>query len=139
MIEVPAAAASCSLLAAELDFLSIGSNDLAQYANAADRQNNHVSYLYQPINPGVVRLISWSVAAAKKLRKPVFLCGEMASDAKYLPLLLGLGLTQVSVRPSVVADIRTKIENTSVKNSRLLVERFMNSGDSNVLEELLAD
>ena len=63
----------------------------------------------------------------------------MASDAKYLPLLLGLGLTQVSVRPSVVSDIRTKIENTSVKNSRSLVERFMNSGDSNVLEELLAD
>ena len=69
MIEVPAAAASCSLLAAELDFLSIGSNDLAQYANAADRQNNHVSYLYQPINPGVVQLISWSVAAAKKAKK----------------------------------------------------------------------
>ena len=106
MIEVPAAAASCSLLAAELDFLSIGSNDLVQYANAADRQNNHVSYLYQSIHPGVIQLMYWSVTAAKKQGKPVLICGEMASDAKYIPLLLGLGLTQVSVRPSVISDIK---------------------------------
>jgi len=139
MIEVPAAAASCSLLAAELDFLSIGSNDLVQYANAADRQNNHVSYLYQPIHPGVVQLIFWSVSAAKKLRKPIFLCGEMASDPKYLPLLLGLGLTQVSVRPSMISHIRKKIENTSVKSSKSLVERFISSGDSALLKELLDD
>ena len=139
MIEVPAAAASCSLMAAELDFLSIGSNDLVQYANAADRQNNHVSYLYQPIHPGVVQLISWTVAAAKKKKRPVFLCGEMASEAKYLPLLLGLGLTQFSVRPSAISDIRAIIENTSVKNSKLLVEKYMSSGDSTVLEKLLAD
>ncbi len=139
MIEVPAAAASCSLLAAELDFLSIGSNDLVQYANAADRQNNHVSYLYQPIHPGVVQLIFWSVSAAKKLRKPIFLCGEMASDPKYLPLLLGLGLTQVSVRPSMISHIRKKIENTSVKSSTSLVERFISSGDSALLKELLDD
>ena len=139
MIEVPAAAASCSLLAAELDFLSIGSNDLVQYANAADRQNNHVSYLYQPIHPGVVQLIFWSVTAAKKLRRPVFICGEMASDPKYLPLLLGLGLTQLSVRPSVISDIKKKIENISVKSSKSLVERFISSGDSTVLKELLAD
>ncbi len=139
MIEVPAAAASCSLLAAELDFLSIGSNDLVQYANAADRQNNHVSYLYQPIHPGVVQLIFWSVTAAKKLRRPVFICGEMASDPKYLPLLLGLGLTQLSVRPSVISDIKKRIENTSVKSSKSLVERFISSGDSTVLKELLAD
>ena len=139
MIEVPAAAASCSLLAAELDFLSIGSNDLVQYANAADRQNNHVSYLSQPIHPGVVQLIFWSVTAAKKLRRPVFICGEMASDPKYLPLLLGLGLTQLSVRPSVISDIKKKIENISVKSSKSLVERFISSGDSTVLKELLAD
>ena len=125
------------VFAAELDFLSIGSNDLIQYTNAADRGNNYVSYLYQPLHPGVIQLIFWTISAAKKAKKPIFLCGEMASDHRYLPLLLGLGLTQISVRPSVILDIKNKIKNTSVKDAKLSVEEFMNTGDPGVLKTLL--
>ena len=99
MVEVPAAAISADIFAAELDFLSIGTNDLIQYAVAIDRVNDEVSYLYDPLNPGVLRLIAATLAAGDGAGIPVGMCGEMAGDPRYTRLLLGLGLREFSVHP----------------------------------------
>ena len=139
MIEVPAAAAAGSLFAAELDFLSIGSNDLIQYANAADRQNSDVAYLYQPLHFGFLTLMSWLIMAADKLRKPIFICGEMASDSRYTALLLGLGLTKLSVRPAVARELEEKIRNISVEESKKSVQEFLASGNTKILELLVGE
>ncbi|MBW7461670.1 phosphoenolpyruvate--protein phosphotransferase, partial [Paenibacillus sepulcri] len=97
MIEVPAAAIAADLFAKEVDFFSIGTNDLIQYTMAADRMNETVSYLYQPHHPSILRLVAMIIRAAKREGKWVGMCGEMAGDAAAVPLLLGLGLHEFSM------------------------------------------
>jgi len=99
MIEVPSVAIIVDQLINEVDFLSIGTNDLIQYTLAVDRDNELVNSLYQPLNPAVLRLIQTITEVAKKTNKPLTLCGEMAGDPKYIPLLVGLGLTDLSMNP----------------------------------------
>lgn len=100
MVETPAAAMEADILAAEADFLSIGSNDLVQYALAVDRNNNLLSARYTPFAPGCLRLIQWVIRACNRAGKAVSLCGEMAGDPLALPLLFGMGLRRFSVNPS---------------------------------------
>ena len=125
MIEVPAAAICADVFAKELDFLSIGTNDLIQYAVAIDRVNNEVSYLYDPLNPGVLRLVSITIDAGRAAGIPVAMCGEMAGDARYTRLLLGLGLTEFSVHPAALLEIKHIINHTDVRHAETLAQEFL--------------
>jgi phosphotransferase system enzyme I (PtsI) len=106
MIEVPAAAVSADLFARHLDFFSIGTNDLIQYTLAIDRVDDAVNYLYDPLHPSVLRLISITIQAGKQARIPVAMCGEMAGDPRYTRLLLGLGLTEFSMHPATMLEVK---------------------------------
>jgi phosphoenolpyruvate-protein phosphotransferase (PTS system enzyme I) len=105
MVEVPAAAMIADLLARELDFLAIGTNDLIQYALAVDRNNRQVADLYQPLHPAILRMLRSVAAAGRRAGIPVSLCGEMAGDARLTPLLLGLGLRRLSAHPRALPRI----------------------------------
>jgi len=106
MIEVPAAAISAHLFAERLDFLSIGTNDLIQYTLAIDRIDDQVNYLYDPLNPAVLHLIKMIIDAGQQAGIPVSMCGEMAGDIRYVRILLGLGLTDFSMPPNLILEIK---------------------------------
>ena len=127
MIEVPAAAVCADLFAAHLDFMSIGTNDLIQYAVAIDRIDDEVSYLYDPLHPGVLRLIQMTIKAGRRAGIPVAMCGEMAGDGRFTKLLLGLGLTEFSVHPNSLLEIKQAIITCDVAVVRRLTQRFMRS------------
>ncbi|MCG6943440.1 MAG: phosphoenolpyruvate--protein phosphotransferase [Thiohalocapsa sp.] len=109
MIEVPAAALMAGALARRLDFLSIGTNDLIQYTLAIDRVDDTVSYLYDPLHPAVIRLIKHVIDAAASTRTRVSMCGEMAGDPRYTPLLLGLGLRELSMQPGSLLEVKDRV------------------------------
>ncbi|MBN2564918.1 MAG: phosphoenolpyruvate--protein phosphotransferase [Candidatus Eisenbacteria bacterium] len=118
MIETPAAAVIADFLAEEVDFFSIGSNDLVQYSLAVDRGNDRVAYLYDSYHPAVLRLIEQTVAAARRHKKWVGLCGEMAGDPLSALLLIGLGLDELSTSPALVPEIKSVIRSTSYGYAR---------------------
>ncbi|GEA98731.1 phosphoenolpyruvate-protein phosphotransferase [Levilactobacillus brevis] len=110
MVEIPAAAISADQFAKEVDFFSIGTNDLIQYTFAADRGNEHVSYLYQPYNPTLLRLIQHVITAAHKEGKSVAMCGEMAGDRLAAPLLLDMGLDEFSMSATSILRVRSQMK-----------------------------
>ena len=115
MIEVPAAALVAARFAKQLDFLSIGTNDLIQYTLAIDRIDESVNYLYDPLHPAVLKLIQLTLQAGKQANIPVSMCGEMAGDPRYTRLLLGMGLRDFSAHPATVLDVKSIINSSSVK------------------------
>ncbi len=123
MIEMPSSALVADLLAPEVDFFSIGTNDLIQYTLAVDRVNEHVSYLYQPLHPSLLRLIRLIVDAAKSHRISVGLCGEMAGDPLMAPVLLGLGLEELSMNAVAIPEVKNIIRSSRLENLYGLVER----------------
>ncbi len=138
MIEVPAAAAYADGFARVLDFLSVGTNDLIQYAVAIDRVNEEVSYLYDPLNPGVLRLIQMAIRAADAAECPVAMCGEMAGDVRYTRLLLGLGLRVFSVHPSLLLEVKQAIAATRLEDVKAVVSRALRTSDLQRCAALLA-
>jgi phosphoenolpyruvate-protein kinase (PTS system EI component) len=106
MIEVPSAALTADVLARECDFFSIGTNDLTQYALAVDRSNERVAHLFDPLHPAVLALVDSTVRAARREGISVALCGEMASNPLALPILVGLGIQELSGTPSAVPVIK---------------------------------
>jgi phosphotransferase system enzyme I (PtsI) len=106
MIEVPAAALAARALARRLDFLSIGTNDLIQYTLAIDRLDDSVNYLFDPTHPAILRLVRMTIDAARDLNRPVGMCGEMAGDARFTRLLLGMGLREFSMQPGAILDVK---------------------------------
>jgi len=125
MIEVPAAAIAADLFAQHLDFFSIGTNDLIQYALAIDRVDDEVSYLYNPLHPSVLRLIGMTVRAANKAKIPVTLCGEMAGDPKMIEVLLGLGLRQLSMDPANLLEAKAIIRQLDVNKAKKVSRKLL--------------
>lgn len=109
MVEIPSVAISADLFAPHIDFFSIGTNDLIQYTMAADRMNQSISYLYQPLHPSILRLVKMVIEAGKHAGKWVGMCGEMAGDAKAVPILLGLGLHEFSMSATSILATREQI------------------------------
>ncbi|MCR8969428.1 phosphoenolpyruvate--protein phosphotransferase [Facklamia sp. 7083-14-GEN3] len=123
MIEIPAAAVLADQFAKEVDFFSIGTNDLIQYSMAADRMNEQVSYLYQPYNPSILRLVKFVIEAAHQEGKWVGMCGEMAGDQMAVPILLGMGLDEFSMSASSILKTRQLISRLDSKKMQELAER----------------
>lgn len=117
MVEVPAAALLADLFAREVDFFSIGTNDLIQYALAVDRSDQGVASLYRAGDPSILRLIRMVVDAARKQGIPVTVCGQMSSDPKFIPLLLGLGLRNLSVTPAAIPEVKSIIGRLSIQKA----------------------
>ncbi len=126
MIEIPAAALSADGLAAVSDFFALGTNDLTQYTVAIDRGNDQVAALYNPLNPAVLRLIEFTVEAAKRMGIPVSICGEMGADPKYTALLVGLGIREFSVGFSSVPRIKQRIRALSLDQCEEHARQVMN-------------
>ena len=129
MIEIPSACLIADALAAKVDFFSIGSNDLVQYTLAVDRLNERVAYLYRPSHPAVMELIRLTVEAAKRHRIPVCVCGEIAADPRFTPILLGLGVLELSTSPNALAEIRGVIRKTSMLDSERIAKVALTAAD----------
>jgi phosphotransferase system enzyme I (PtsI) len=125
MVEVPAAALSADIFASEVDFFSIGTNDLIQYMMAADRMNESVSYLYQPCHPSILRLIRMVIEAANTEGKWVGMCGEMAGDLQAIPLLIGLGLHEFSMSAGSILPARELIGQLNYTEVTPMVEQVL--------------
>ncbi|HWK04646.1 MAG TPA: phosphoenolpyruvate--protein phosphotransferase [Puia sp.] len=130
MIEIPSAALTADLLAAEADFFSIGTNDLCQYTLAVDRMNEKVKDLYEPFDPGMLRLIRFTIEQGLKNNIPVALCGEMASDPLATLLLLGLGLTEFSMSAASIPSIKNIINNNSLSKAKEIAKKVMGMDNS---------
>ena len=139
MIEVPSAALAADLLAPEVDFFTIGTNDLIQFCLAVDRTDDRVSDLYEPLHPAVLRLIRIVRRAAARHRIPVSLCGEMASDPALVGLLVGLGLTEFSMTPGAIPIVRQVIEELSATEARRLASHALRLATATEIEQYLFD
>ncbi|MGX7164762.1 phosphoenolpyruvate--protein phosphotransferase [Enterococcus massiliensis] len=136
MIEIPAAAVLADKFAKEVDFFSIGTNDLIQYTMAADRMNERVSYLYQPYNPSILRLIKNVIDAAHAEGKWAGMCGEMAGDQTAVPLLVGMGLDEFSMSATSVLKTRSLMKRLTTTDMQELADRALKECDT--LEEVVA-
>lgn len=137
MIEVPAAALNAEAFAKQLDFLSIGTNDLIQYTLAIDRTDETVAHLYSPLHPAVLQLVEMTIRACIKAGKPISVCGEMAGDARLTRLLLGFGLRQFSMHPAHVLAVKRQVLQSSLPKLTLDVRKILSSQDIDKIEPLL--
>ena len=139
MIEVPSAALTADALVKEVDFVSIGTNDLIQYALAVDRNNDHVSYLYRPLHPSILRMIRFVLDAAGSAGVEVSLCGEMGSDAEAAALLVGMGLRRLSLSPRMIPEVKTRIRSMNVARMAKTAEKCLACGTADEVEGLLRE
>jgi len=139
MIETPAAALVSDLLAREVDFFTIGTNDLIQYTLAVDRTDDRLSDLYEPLHPAVLRLIRLVSRAARRHQVPVSLCGEMASDPAMVGLLVGLGLTAFSMTPGAIPLVRRVLEELRLEEARRLARHALSLATAAEVEQYLFD
>jgi phosphotransferase system enzyme I (PtsI) len=135
MIEVPSAALVVDLMAREVDFLSIGTNDLIQYTLAIDRVNEHVAYLYEPLHPAVMRMLKYVMTVAKEVKIPVSLCGEVAGDPIYAPALMGLGLREFSMNSVSVPRVKRIIREVTLDESKRLANQILTLSTAREIEE----
>lgn len=125
MIEVPAAVLTLDRLAHEVDFLCVGTNDLIQYLLAVDRDNPDVAHLFQPLHPSILQCLSKIAATAKRLKKPVRICGEMSSNPFFAVLFLGMGYNQLSMNPRFIPSIRRVVSVVTLRAARKIVDQAM--------------
>jgi phosphotransferase system enzyme I (PtsI) len=137
MIEIPSAAILADRILREVDFVSIGTNDLIQYTLAVDRDNDLISHLYETLNPAVIWLIKHVVDAAAQAGKSVSICGEIAGDPLYTPLLIGLGLREFSVTPISILDIKEAVLSISLKDAKALAEISVTLSTVEEIQKLL--
>jgi phosphotransferase system enzyme I (PtsI) len=134
MIEIPSASVTADLLAQEVNFFSIGTNDLIQYALAVDRINEHVSYLYEPLHPAILRIIRGVVQSAHQAGIPVAICGEMAAEPAYALILLGLGLDEFSMNPVSIPRVKKVLRMSRFEETRSLVEQLFQFSTASEIE-----
>jgi phosphotransferase system enzyme I (PtsI) len=139
MIEMPAAALTADLLAREVDFLAIGTNDLIQYTLAVDRTDERVAHLYQPLHPAILRLLRLVRRAAARAGVPLSVCGEMASDPSLLAVLIGLGLTEFSMTPAAIPAARHLVGSVHAGRLRTIVSRALQLGTHREIENYLEE
>ena len=137
MIEIPAAAINANAFARELDFLSIGTNDLIQYTLAIDRTDDAVAHLYNPLHPSVLHLISLTLQAGAKQGKTVSICGEMAGDTKLTKLLLGMGLRQFSMHPSNLLSVKQQVLQSDANKLGIAARKVLNNDEIEKIELLV--
>lgn len=137
MVEIPSTAALADIFAKEVDFFSIGTNDLIQYTMAADRMSERVSYLYQPYNPAILRLVKQVIEASHKEGKWTGMCGEMAGDETAIPLLLGLGLDEFSMSATSILKARRQINGLSKNEMSELANRAINCATQEEVKDLV--
>jgi phosphotransferase system enzyme I (PtsI) len=135
MIEIPSAALTADLIAPHVDFFSIGTNDLIQYTLAVDRGNENVTHLYMPTHISILKLIRQTVLAGHANRIPVAVCGQMSSTPELVPLLIGLGVDELSISPPSVPMIKDVIRNLHYSECRTLAKDALRSGSG---EDILA-
>jgi len=134
MIEIPSASVTADLLAREVNFFSIGTNDLIQYTLAVDRINEHVSYLYEPLHPAILRIIRGVVQSAHQAGIPVAICGEMAAEPTYALVLLGLGLDEFSMNPVSIPKVKKVLRMSRFEETRSLVEQLFQFSTASEIE-----
>jgi len=139
MIEVPSAAVIADMLAPEVDYFSIGTNDLIQYTLAVDRVNEHVSCFYEPLHPSILRLLQNTVEAAHGNGIPVSVCGEMAGEPLYTLVLMGLGVDQLSMNPLSVPYIKKIIRNSTYKDAREILAKCLTFKVATEVEKYVAE
>src|SRR6476646_5190572 len=138
MVEIPSAAICANALAREVDFFSIGTNDLIQYALAVDRVNEKIAYLYEPTHPAILRLLKMVADAAHANHIWVGVCGEMAGDVALVPLLLGLGMDELSASATLVPRVKRAVQSLTIPECRELVEETLKLNTaSEILERCL--
>ena len=137
MVEIPAAAAIAEQFAEHVDFMSIGTNDLMQYTMASDRMNDKVTYLYQPLNPAILKMIDMTIKGAHAKGKWVGMCGEMAGDERVIPLLLGMGLDEFSMSATSILAARKQIAGLSKTDMEALAEKALKASTQEEVQELL--
>jgi phosphotransferase system enzyme I (PtsI) len=138
MIEVPAAAMALSSLRDDMDFVSIGTNDLVQYLLAVDRNNDAVSSLYSPLHPAVLRVLHELLGAGRRWQLPITVCGEIAADPAYTRLLLALGLTQFSLHPSSLLEVRRAVRGSDFAALRRRASPLLRAADREGIERVMA-
>jgi phosphoenolpyruvate-protein phosphotransferase (PTS system enzyme I) len=137
MIEIPGAALAADSLAQVCDFFAIGTNDLTQYTLAIDRADDQVAHLYDPLHPAVLRLIHFTVGAARRAGIPVSVCGEIAGDPRLTPLLLGLGVRELSMSPPNLPLVKERVRGMRLDQAVVMAERVMNQWERKRVSELL--
>jgi phosphotransferase system enzyme I (PtsI) len=137
MVETPSAAFIPDLLAAECEFLSIGTNDLIQYALAADREDEHVGYLYHPLHPAIIRALRMIVEGANRMKKPLAMCGDMAGDPLLAWMLMGIGLRDLSMAPRQIPVMKSIIHSTRVEDAERLARAAFKLSTEDEVETLV--
>jgi phosphoenolpyruvate-protein phosphotransferase (PTS system enzyme I) len=137
MIEVPSAAIMADAMAKAVDFFSIGTNDLIQYTMAIDRGNPAVAYLYNPLHPAVLRLLKMVADAGRHNNVPVYMCGEMASEPLFIPLLLGLGLKELSTNPQAIPMVKNAVRTLDLVESHDFLAKVLKLTTLQQIEELV--
>ena len=139
MIEVPGAALIADSLAQEVEFFAIGTNDLTMYTLAINRGDEQVAGLYNPLHPAVLRLIQFTVNAAQLAGKPVSICGEIAGDPRFAPLLVGLGVRELSMAPQSIPRVKQRIRALDTGPATRRALAIMDQADEGRVSALLDD
>jgi phosphoenolpyruvate-protein phosphotransferase (PTS system enzyme I) len=137
MIEVPSAAVTADILAPKVDFFSIGTNDLIQYTLAIDRGNRHVAHLYQPLHPAILRMIKRTCDVGREHGIPTYMCGEMAGEPLFAPLLLGLGVNELSTNPQSIPAVKNAVRSIDVADAREVMAAVMGTSTPDQAQALL--
>jgi phosphotransferase system enzyme I (PtsI) len=139
MIEVPSAVMTADLMAREVDFFSIGTNDLIQYTLAIDRTNKQVAHLFQPLDPAILRMLKHVADVAKEKGIKVFMCGEMAGTPHHIPILLGMGMDELSMNPQSIPLVKRVIRSIKLEDTRPFVEDVLKQNTAKSAFELVRD
>jgi phosphotransferase system enzyme I (PtsI) len=137
MIEVPSAVITADILAEKADFFSIGTNDLLQYTLAIDRGNRHVAHLHQPLHPAILRMIKRTCSVAREKGIPVYMCGEMAAEPIFAPILLGLGVEELSMNPQAIPMVKNAIRSIDQADLDQLLDEAMRMTRPQAVQDLL--